>query len=248
MTHATVPDSKAEIKTAQRASLRAVLTIRPLLPEAGLALLHELLFGMDAAHEQGVAHGDFTPDNVVVDPSGRCRITGCGTPVSPASDVYAAAAVFFECLTGTQPLHGTVNELYKPVPLDDLPAPVRPLVQRAMSLDPQDRYPDARTFAADVDAVANETYGREWLAHGLRSLVDAVEITISARPLRARDGLGVLGMPWRVRRQTRLAAVGLLVIAALVVMLLFVLNGNGMASVVREPIVEALVTTAGGGR
>ncbi|NUR02187.1 MAG: serine/threonine protein kinase [Streptomyces sp.] len=270
-------DIAVAMEAVDGATLRTLLSARSLAPEAGLALLRGSLLGLAAVHERGVVHRDHKPDNVLVDPAGQCRLINAGIPApaddadphegttayrapelwrgalaSPASDVYAAAVTFFECLTGHQPFHDAAGELRGlhesvGVPLDDLPEPVRPLVERAMAKDPEDRYSDARSFAAALDAVAGKAYGPQWLERGTRSLADAAEIALSAQPLLARGGFGAsadgaAGRPWWKRRRTQLAAAG--IVAVVAVVLVLVLNGGGGKQEVRKPFDQALAALA----
>src|ERR1700677_2302227 len=138
--------------------------------ELALVVLQGSLLGLAAAHARGVVHRDYKPENVLVDGAGVSKLTDFGIaaragdraipagtlayappeqfrggPASPAGDVYAATATFYECLTGHPPFRGDTAEalLYQhlsvPVPLEPVPAPLRPLVTAGMAKDPQDR-------------------------------------------------------------------------------------------------------------
>lgn len=267
------------MEAVEGTTARAMLSVRRLVPEAGLALLRGSLLGMAAVHERGLVHRDYKPDNVLVDCAGQCKLINVGiaapaderdplegsapyrapelwrgATATQASDVYAAAVAFFECLTGTQPFSGTTEELRTlhesaELPLDYLPEPVRPLVERGTAKDPRDRYPDVQAFVADLDAAA-ESYGREWLEHGVRVLADAAEIAVGSQPLFGSDGPAAEGAAamskatrtWWKRGRTRLTAAAVVVLA-LVAVLIVVLNGGGTQTV-REPFVQAIAALA----
>ena len=98
-----------------------------LAPDRVLDLARQLLAGLAAAHAKGVVHRDLKPGNVLVDPSGRARITdfgiatsgvdpaaspGLGTPgymapeqwagreADERTDLYSLALLLHEALTG----------------------------------------------------------------------------------------------------------------------------------------------------
>ena len=103
--------------------------------EAALVVLQGSLLGLAAAHRRGVVHRDYKPENVLIDGAGASKLTDFGiaaragdspipagtlvyappeqfggSPATPASDVYAATATFYECLTGRPPFTGDTAE------------------------------------------------------------------------------------------------------------------------------------------
>jgi Protein kinase domain len=103
--------------------------------EAALVVLQGSLLGLAAAHQRGVVHRDYKPENVLVNGQGASKLTDFGIaaragdspipagtlayappeqfgggPASPSGDVYAATATFYECLTGHPPFGGDSAE------------------------------------------------------------------------------------------------------------------------------------------
>ncbi|WP_219601937.1 serine/threonine-protein kinase [Nonomuraea indica] len=78
-----------------------------------------------------------------------------GAPVTPAVDIYALGVVAYECLAGQRPFDGDsavtialkhIREAPPPLPAD-IPAPVRALVEQALSKDPARRFPTAKAMS-----------------------------------------------------------------------------------------------------
>jgi len=155
-------------------SLRALLASeKTLAPESALAILKGSLLGLAAAHAAGIVHRDYKPGNVLVSREGESKLVDfglatlngqsglaagspsymapeqwAGMPGRPATDVYAATCVFFQCITGHRPFEaGTTEGLRSlhesaPVPLDAVPtldlvpAGVVELVRRELLVAP----------------------------------------------------------------------------------------------------------------
>lgn len=88
-----------------------------------------------------------------------------GRPVSGATDIYALGAVAYCCLTGAPPFTGdsplqvAVRHLDDEPPElpEEIPAPVRQLVARALAKDPADRFPTGAALAHAARAAVAES-------------------------------------------------------------------------------------------
>ncbi|MCO5970386.1 serine/threonine-protein kinase [Actinoallomurus soli] len=179
-------------------TLKDVLkTQGPTGPEAALVVLKGSLRGLAAAHAAGVVHRDYKPANVLIRDDGESKLadfgiavradehaTASGTPaymapeqwttgaVGPATDVYAATAVFYECLTGERPY--PVEGLWAlaaahrldPIPVDRVPTGLRGLVARGLAKDAAGRPASAEAFLAELEDTALAEYGPGWEERG----------------------------------------------------------------------------------
>ena len=118
-----------------------------------------------------------------------------GGQARPSGDVYAATATFYECVTGHPPFtgHSTEALLAKhrsaDVPMDDVPAPLRPLVARGLAKDPGRRPADAGALATELRTVAAGAYGEDWEARGRSNLGEAALLLALLWPSAAAPAL-----------------------------------------------------------
>ncbi|WP_327733622.1 serine/threonine protein kinase [Streptomyces nojiriensis] len=183
-------------------SLRTLLRQEgPTGPEAALTVLKGSLLGLAAAHEAGLVHRDYKPENILVGLDGCSKLVDfgiavasgdasdiagtppymapeqwTGRPVTPVTDVYAATAVFFECLAGSKPYPGTtaaelaVQHIEAPIPDDRVPEALRPLIRRGLAKRAVERPPSAAAFVRELDALASSAYGEDWEVRGQRRM------------------------------------------------------------------------------
>jgi serine/threonine protein kinase len=194
-------------------SLREILTHQgSTKPESALVVLQGSLLGLAAAHRQGVVHRDYKPENVLVNGDGASKLTDFGLAVragghpipagtlryaapeqidgraaSPASDVYAATATFYECLTGHPPFSGEPEALLRqhrsdPVPMEPVPPALRQMVAAGMAKNPQDRPADAASFVTELRTVAVGAYGKDWASRGRSHLGEAALLLAALWP------------------------------------------------------------------
>lgn len=156
-----------------------------LSPEEGAYVGVEICRALDYAHRRaGIVHRDATPRNVLIDEEGAVRLIDfgiaapafdpversevfgspghmppeqlAGKPLTPATDVFAAAALLVEAWSGRPPFRrGTAREseqaLHQPLtPLteyDEKLAPLAELLTLALRRDPSQRPSSAELFA-----------------------------------------------------------------------------------------------------
>lgn len=156
----------------------------------GLALASQLLSALEYAHGQGLVHGAIDPQHLLVNRSGRLKITGfgwadleadgagrhspfdvppyiapeqiLGEPVDHRADLYSAAAVVYELMTGSLPFRtshdvGAAHAVAAPTwparaARPDLPIGLDAVFQRALAQEPGTRYQEAAAFQAALEA------------------------------------------------------------------------------------------------
>ena len=186
-------------------SLHEMITrLGPTTPESALVVLKGSLLGLAAAHALGIVHRDYKPENVLVDAEGESKLSDfgvatkagkkaltAGTPLymapeqwngapnSPATDIYAATAVFFECLTAETPFSGKLGQLREQhetatVPLDRIAPPLQGLIARGMAKNPLERPQSAIGFVGELEATAAAVYGEGWEERGRSQLAERV--------------------------------------------------------------------------
>jgi eukaryotic-like serine/threonine-protein kinase len=230
------------------ASLHEMISRRgPTGPESALAVLKGSLLGLAAAHAMGVVHRDYKPENVLVDTAGNSkladfgvavkagrRVPSAGTPLymapeqwagaqpSPATDIYAATAVFYECLTGEPPFSGRIGQLRRehesaPVPASMLDQPLQRLVGRGMAKNPADRPGDAVSFIAELEQVAVDAYGADWEERGKEHLAERVAALLLLLIRGGVTGAAVVftASTWLGRHRGRVVAAGAVIVLAI---------------------------------
>ncbi len=184
----------------QGESLHELLNrVGPLAPREAMNVVAQVANALQQAHRSGIVHRDVKPGNLLVRPDGRLMLTDfgiarsvaaepvtaggvvgtaaylapeqiAGSPVAPATDLYALGVVAYECLTMTQPfvadspvgvaLKHTHDE---PPPLPDaIPTDVQHVVMRALAKDPDQRWPNAHAMAQAATDAARDLPEAPW--------------------------------------------------------------------------------------
>ncbi|NDU72524.1 protein kinase [Actinomadura sp. DSM 109109] len=179
-------------------SLRRMLAAQgPSGPLAALSMLGGTLVGLAAAHDRGVVHGSMRPANILVDTGGNARLSDFatapagteaqqgpqyaapelwdGAPATVATDLYGATAIFYECLTGRPPYAGrnmARQHREAPIPAEEVPGPLRDLINQGLAKDPEKRPKSAADFLAALEEAAVSAYGPSWEAQGRGRLTE----------------------------------------------------------------------------
>ena len=195
----------------------------------------------------GIASLDEPGDNTLTAPRtviGTLRYTAperlAGAKASPRSDVWALGAVLYEMLTGDPLRRGSdpatiLREAGSSVPAFDLvPRDIAPLLRRATSLDPLDRYSDAGAFRDALGAIDGAADPDAETAR----ITVAPPVVQAVRPLAARLS------PVDRAASVFFAAVA---VVALVVTAALAINPSGQTSTPSTtPVVVATPTTDDG--
>jgi tetratricopeptide (TPR) repeat protein len=132
-----------------------------------------------------------------------------GRDVDARADVYALACVLYECLVGTSPfhrssdvailnahLHAAPPKLSKAAP--DLPAALEPVLAKALSKSPLDRYASCGELVAAAQAAS---VPEPHVSH--RRLLLALAALVLAAALGAGTALGVHALAFSTQPKTR---------------------------------------------
>ncbi|MEC3981070.1 serine/threonine-protein kinase [Amycolatopsis sp. H20-H5] len=208
-------------------SLQQVLATDAVLePEAALVVLKGSLLGLASAHAAGIVHRDYKPGNVLVSDTGQSKLVDFGTAVlsgevgavigtpsymapeqwaggaaTPATDVYAATCVFFQCVAGHRPYQADKTEILRtlhehaPIPFGEVPPPIRALIARGMAKDVQQRPAGAGEFVAELEQVARAGYGEDWERRGWSRLAKASGLLLALTPLAMFASAGTAAAP-----------------------------------------------------
>ena len=160
------------------------------LPEAG-ELAAQFLGGLDAVHEAGLVHRDFKPENVMITRTGRVVVmdfgiakqvasgdgTVSGTPaymapeqargeaVDARADIFAAGVALAEMIAPNGIQDRTSREtLWKGIRQDppEIPeSPWQPVLRKAVSPRPEDRYATAQELVRALEQFALRVEGAE---------------------------------------------------------------------------------------
>ena len=158
-------------------SLDDLIARGPLLPDQVLPILATLEAALSAAHDRNVAHGNITPDNILLDANGTPCLGDFAVGFDPAadavpsdldyvyrapeqlrgeaatfqSDQYSLAVVLYALLRGKPPTLSNRNNGSHPViQIDGLSPDLIAVLQHATAEQPSDRYSDIHSFATAV--------------------------------------------------------------------------------------------------
>jgi serine/threonine-protein kinase len=131
---------------------------RRLAAPRAVALLVDVAAALAAAHAAGLAHGSLSPASLLVDRRDRVKVANLGLEAdpsaSPARDLVALGATFYELLCGTPPrLEPGRQELPLRARDPRVPRDLAAIVERCLGWGARGGYGDCAALAADLAAV-----------------------------------------------------------------------------------------------
>jgi eukaryotic-like serine/threonine-protein kinase len=155
-------------------SLRQFIEQHSLSMKRCIDIILQVAYALAHLHSHGVIHGDLKPENILITEDGEVKvidfgiaklheeikkekkgqkIAGTPTYMSPeqkedpskitfASDIYALGIIAYELFSGKLSF-GIVH-------LSQVPKGLRQILEKALAVSPQERYPDAIKFISDL--------------------------------------------------------------------------------------------------
>ena len=133
------------------------------LADFGLAKLHEGATSDDATRT--VTETRTRPGIIVGTVAYMSPEQASGQPLDARSDIFSFGVVLYEVLAGQRPftgasdldiLHAVVHRAAEPLP-EDVPLPLRMVVEKALEKDPADRFQSMRDMVVDLRRVVRQS-------------------------------------------------------------------------------------------
>jgi serine/threonine protein kinase len=168
-------------KSLEKAQSLAAKLNQPWAIDAAADVVMQVGEALDHAYRKGIVHGGLTPENVEVEDDGQVVVTGFGLSelqnlvgvqlkevVSPflapekskggkadgRADIYSLAAILYAMLANRPP-QIVKGQVLPPSRFNgDVPPAMDAVVVKALALNPEERYPDARSFLTALGAVS----------------------------------------------------------------------------------------------
>lgn len=168
-------------RTIEKARPLAERLDQPWAVDAAADVVMQVGQALEHAYKKGLVHGSLSPDSIVVQDDGRAMVTDfgwtqlkdlvgagvregaspylapervAGKPADARADVYSMGSVLYGMLTQRAP-QVVKGELLPPSRFNpDVPPSMDEVVAKALAPQPEDRYPDARSFLTALGAVS----------------------------------------------------------------------------------------------
>jgi serine/threonine protein kinase len=179
---------------------RLLITLGRLPEPQALTITAHVCDALACAHQQGFAHGDLRPANLLINLSGVVKVAGFGLArvvdgtqamADLQADLHAAGVMFYEMLTGEVPR----GSFRMPSVLSGTDPRFDAIISKAMETDPEQGYPTVSDLRRDLDAILPTPpiqTGGEALAAVPPSLLLTLDDPGATSPPSARKSKGLL--------------------------------------------------------
>ena len=167
-----------------------------------LPWFRKLMTAMEAAHEEGAAHGSLQGRAVYLDDSGRVTVCGVASMTGEVlerarlTDVRALAAMLYRASTGQSPKHSFPDTGMPPSPdtfVPDYPGSLGRFLRRRLADDDDDPVVDAGMLRRSIDALEVDPAFRKAAGLSPRTDDDTSSTDVHIERGKRRDWRGLLG-------------------------------------------------------
>lgn len=173
----------------------------------GLALVYDVVSGLDFAHKNNIAHGNLRPSNVLFNSEECVKLSDFGMPVhydnpqkknwysaperkiSKQGDIYAVGVILHQMITGRNPAYDSGNNLIIDDFRQEFPEVISKMLSKLLAIRVASRYQSCQEILLDLDEFRRQ---QELLNSPRPQVVAAPAVESKKRPVWGYALIGVM--------------------------------------------------------
>jgi eukaryotic-like serine/threonine-protein kinase len=135
----------------------------------GIAIMYDIMSGLDFAHKNNIVHGNLRPSNVLFNSEESVKLSDFGMPVhydnpqkknwysaperkvSKQGDIYAAGVILHQMITGRNPAYDSGNNLIIDDFRQEFPESISAMLSKLLAIRVASRYQTSQEILLDID-------------------------------------------------------------------------------------------------